>query len=159
MIRDRWPTDEDVTKAVSTALDALADGRPIPELLAEVADLHRPNNTFPAEVLLAVAADALRVAGVGRDRPIAIDGIRERFLPEWTFRGRNEHYKIRYTLYAAAALAGGVEPDLLEEAAWRNDDLHRYAALTMVIFMRAASEASGRTVPEICSAIARERSG
>lgn len=40
----------------------------------------------------------------------------ERFLPEFPARGRNRR-KLQYAVLAAAALHGGVEPDLLDEVA------------------------------------------
>jgi hypothetical protein len=46
-----------------------------------------------------------------------LQGLRERFLPELAFRGR-QHTKLQCAVLAAAALHGGTEPDLLDELAW-----------------------------------------
>jgi len=43
--------------------------------------------------------------------------ICQRFLPECTFRGR-QNKKLQYPVLAAAALRGGTDPDLLDEVAW-----------------------------------------
>ena len=42
--------------------------------------------------------------------------MRDRFLPECAFRGRQNH-KLQFAILAAAARRGGTEPDLLEEVA------------------------------------------
>jgi hypothetical protein len=56
-----------------------------------------------------------------RGRPAALEGLRERFLPECTFRGR-QNTKLRYAVLAAAALHGGTEPDPLDEVTWWQAD-------------------------------------
>jgi len=76
--------------------------------------LHPRNNTCPREVFLHLAADALNWCGANRSDPLSLEGIRDRFLPEATFRGR-QYNKFQYAVLAAAALHGGTEPDLLEE--------------------------------------------
>jgi hypothetical protein len=47
--------------------------------------------------------------GASRADPLPLEGLRERFLPECTFRGR-QNTKLRYAVLAAAALHGGTEP-------------------------------------------------
>src|SRR4029077_6122809 len=98
-------------------LDGLARDADIFELVSELAPLHPRDNTFPGEVFLRVAADALDWCRVSRVGPLPLEGLRERFLPECTFRGR-EIKKLQYAVLAAAALQGGTEPDLLDEVAW-----------------------------------------
>jgi hypothetical protein len=44
--------------------------------------------------------------------PLPLEGLPERFLPERTFRGR-QNTKLQYAVLAAAALHGGTEPDLV----------------------------------------------
>jgi hypothetical protein len=102
-------------------LDGLARDADIFELVSELAPLHPRNNTFPGEVFLHVAADALNWCGASRADPLPLEGLRERFLPECAFRGR-ENKKIQYAALAAAALHGGTEPDLLDEVAWWQTD-------------------------------------
>jgi hypothetical protein len=69
-------------------LDGLARDADIFEVLGALASLHPRNDTFPGEV----------------------------FLPECTFRGR-QNAKLRYAVLAAAAAHGGTEPDLPDEVA------------------------------------------
>ncbi len=97
-------------------LDGLARNADILRLASELAPLHPGNNTFPGEVFLRLAAGALDWCGASREEPLALEGIRERFLPECTFRGRQNH-KLQFAVLAAAALRGGAEPDLLDEVA------------------------------------------
>ncbi len=69
-------------------LDGLARDAGIFELVSELAPLHPRDNTFPGEVFLHVAADALNRCGASRADPLPLAGLRERFLPGCTFRGR-----------------------------------------------------------------------
>jgi hypothetical protein len=121
------PTPEDTVTARQTLLDGLARNADIFQLLTELAPLHPRDNTFPGEVFLRVAADALDWCGASRADPLPLEGLRERFLPETTFRGR-QNSKLQYAVLAAAALHGGTEPDLLDEVAWwQTDDFWQYA--------------------------------
>lgn len=97
------------------------------ELTGSVADLHPKNNTFPGEVFMGLAADALEIANPTRDNPIPYEGSREAFLPEGEFRGR-ENRKIQYAILTSASVRGGLDPDLLDEVTWwGTDDYWRYA--------------------------------
>ena len=70
-------------------------------------------------------------------------GLRERFLPERTFRGR-QNTELQYAVLAVAALHGGTEPDLLDEVAWRQtDDFWQYALFAAVAYIRAAASRAG----------------
>jgi hypothetical protein len=115
------PTPEDTVTARQTLLDGLARDAGIFELVSELAPLHPRDNTFPGEVFLHLAADALDWCGASRSGPLALEGLREQFLPECTFRGR-QNKKFQYAVLAAAALHGGTEPDLLDEVAWWQAD-------------------------------------
>ena len=92
-------------------LDGLARDADIFELVSELAALHPRDNTFPGKVFIRVAADALDWCGASRADPLPLEGLRERFLPEPTFRGR-ENRKLQYAVLAAAALrsATGLRP-------------------------------------------------
>jgi hypothetical protein len=121
------PAPEDAVTARQILLDGLARDADIFELLSELAPLHPRDNTFPGEVFLHVAADALDWCRASRTDPLPLEGLRERFLPECTFRGR-QNAKLQYAVLAAAALHGGTEPDLLDEVAWwQTDDFWQYA--------------------------------
>ena len=62
-------------------LDGLAREADIFELVSELAALHPRDNTFPGEVFIRVAADALDWCGASRADPLPLEGLRERFLP------------------------------------------------------------------------------
>ena len=82
--------------ARQTLLDGLARDADIFELVSELAPLHPRDNTFPGEVFLHLAADALDWCGASRSGPLALQGLREQFLPECTFRGRqNQEVPVR----------------------------------------------------------------
>ena len=83
-------------------LDGLARDADIFELVSELAPLHPRDNTFPGEVFLRLAADALDWCGASRADPLPLEGLRERFLPECTFRGR-ENTKLQYAVLAAGS--------------------------------------------------------
>jgi hypothetical protein len=120
-------TAEDTVTARRILLDGLARDADIFGLVTELAPLHPQNNTFPGEVFLHVAADALDWCRASRADPLPLEGLRERFLPECTLRGR-ENKKLQYAVLAAAAVHGGTEPDLLDEVAWwQADDFWQYA--------------------------------
>jgi hypothetical protein len=76
------PTPKDAATARRILLGGLAQSTEVSELVRELAPLHSPNNTFPGEVFLGVAADALDWCGASRADPLALEGMRERFLPE-----------------------------------------------------------------------------
>lgn len=121
-------------------LDGLARDADIFEVLSGLEPLHPRNDTFPGEVFLHLAADALDWCGASRAEPLPLDGLRERFLPECAFRGR-QSAKLQYAALAAAAVHGGTEPDLLDEAAlWQTDDFWQYAMYAAVTYIRAAAD-------------------
>src|SRR6266571_6509339 len=149
------PTPDDAVTARRVLLDGLACGTEMSGLLGELAPLHPPNNTFPGEVFLHVAADALDWCGASRADPLPLEGLRERFLPECAFRGR-ENKKLQYAVLAAAAVHGGTEPDLLDEVAWwQTDDFWQYALFTAVAYIRAAASRAGVPVRQACQDLAQ----
>ena len=88
-------------------------------------------------------------------RPAALEGLRERFVPERTFRSR-QNSKLRYAVLAAAALHGGTEPDLLDEVAWwQSDDFWQYALFAAVAYVRAAASRAGVPVRQACQDLAQ----
>jgi hypothetical protein len=144
------PVPGDAVTARQTLLAGLARDADIFELVSELAPLHPRDNTFPGEVFLRLAADALNWCGASRADPLPLEGLRERFLPECTFRGR-QNTKLQYAVLAAAALHGGTEPDLLDEVAWwQADDLWQYALFAAVAYIRAAASRAGVPVRQAC---------
>jgi hypothetical protein len=152
------PTPEDAATARRALLDGLARDAGIFEILSGLAPLHPRNDTFPGEVFLHLAADALEWCGASRAEPLPLEGLRERFLPECAFRGR-QNAKLQYAVLAAAAVHGGTEPDLLDEVAWwQADDFWQYAMYAAVGYIRAAASRAGVSVRQACQDL-NERPG
>jgi hypothetical protein len=144
------PTAEDAMTARRTLLNGLTRDADVFEVLGALAALHPRNDTFPGEVFLRLAADALEWCGATPADPLPLEGLRERFLPECAFRGR-QNAKLRYAVLAAAAVHGGAEPDLLDEvASWQADDFWQYATYAAVAYIRAAASRAGVPVHQAC---------
>lgn len=144
------PTPGDAMTARRALLDGLADDADIFEVLGGLAPLHPRNDTFPGEVFLHLAADALAWCGASRAEPLPLEGLGERYLPECAFRGR-QNAKLQYAVLAAAAVHGGTEPDLLDEVAWwQTDDFWQYAMYAAVAYIRAAASRAGVPVHRAC---------
>ncbi len=77
----KGPSDQDYEKAARLALSGLADGTDLDPIMEQLASLHPRNNTFPAEVLLELAAEAIGESGASPAEPIQYEGIRDRYLP------------------------------------------------------------------------------
>jgi hypothetical protein len=149
------PAPEDAGTARRILLDGLARDADVWELVSELALLHRRDDTFPGEVFLRLAADALDWCGARRADPLPLEGLRERFLAERAFRGRRDS-KFQYAVLAAAALHGGTEPDLPGEVAgWRAGDFWQYALSAAVACIRAAAGRAGGPVRQACQDLAR----
>lgn len=149
------PAPQDTITASRTLLDGLARDVGIVELVGELAPLHPRNNTFPGEVFLHLGADALDWSGASRADPVALEGMRERFLPELALRGRDKR-KLQFAVLAVAALRGGAEPDLLDEVAWwQSDDFWQYALFAAVAYIRAAADRAGVPVRQVCRELAQ----
>jgi hypothetical protein len=152
------PTDEDQMDAVRLVLLGLGTGEDHDSIMDRLGQLQLPNNTFPAEVLLELAAEAIGEAGASQAEPIEYDGIRELYLPEYEFRGKSQHHKSHYALTAAAMIRAGIYPDLLDEGYWWGiEDMWRYAFYAVVAYARAASERTGRSLEEVADAMAEHR--
>jgi hypothetical protein len=150
MSKTRRPTPEDADKARQILLRGLAREADLSELLGEAEPLHPRNNTFPGEIFLGLAADALAWCGASRTEQLPLEGLQERFLPEYSGRGRDRR-KLQYAVLAAAALHGGAEPDLLDEVVWwQTDDFWQYALLAAAAFIRAAANRAGVPVHQAC---------
>jgi hypothetical protein len=151
-------TPQDAAAARRILLDGLARDSDVSDLADELAFLHPRNDTFPGEVFLHVAADALDWCGASRAEPLALEGMRDRFLPECAFRGR-QHRKLQFAILAAAALRGGTDPDLLEEVAWwQTDDFWQYALYAAVAYIRAAAGRAGMPVRQACQELVQRNS-
>ena len=143
------PTDEDRLEAQRRLLVGLAAGVDVSDLSATLFDLHPKNDTFPGEVFMRLGADALAIAGFTRDDPLPYEGLRETYLSECEFKGR-ENRKIQFALLCCASLNGGLKPDLLDEVVWwQTDDFWRYSLLAAVALIRASADRRGMSVPDL----------
>jgi hypothetical protein len=124
-------------------------------LIQKLGAQHLRHNTFPAEVLLELAADAIEESGASPNEPLQYEGMRDRVLPEFDFRGKLPQHKSHYALMAAAMIRAGVYPDLLNEAAgWGIEDMWEYAFYALLLYGRAAAERTGQRPEAIATAIA-----
>jgi hypothetical protein len=145
----------DRTVAIRIVLAGIASGIDVGDLARELAPLHPKNNTFPGEVFLELAADAIDEAGASRQNTIDFDGIRERYLPEAAAHTKAQHHKEKYALRAAAMLRGGVDPGLLDEVIWwQSDDLWFWSLEALLTYIRVAAERAELEVAEVCERIA-----
>ncbi len=158
MASSAGPTDEDFDSAARLGLLGLSDGQVPDSVMEQLAALHPRHNTFPAEVLLELAADAIAESGASRGEPIQYEGMRDRLLPEYDFRGKSQQHKSHYALMAAAMIRAGVNPDLLDEAhGWGIDDMWEYAFYALVLYARLAAERTRRPPEAVAAAIAKRR--
>jgi hypothetical protein len=154
----RLPSENEAYEAVDRLLTAIEVKGDIFDALEGIRPLHPKHNTFPGEVFMRLAADALKVGGVSREHPISEEGLVDRYLPECEFRGRDNR-KIRYALLAMAATHGGIEVDLLDEIAyWATDDFWSYAGFAAVASIRAVGDQRGLPLAELCQRL-RGRAG
>jgi hypothetical protein len=155
MAATRGRTTEDRSQAIRIALDWIAAGVELADLTRQLEPLHPKHDTFPGEVFLELAADALEEGGIRRDQPVDYEGIRERYLPERQFRGRREHHRSHYALRAVAMIRSGITPDLLEEVGWWDtNDLWVWSLYALLIYARVAAERTGEPVAVICRRLA-----
>jgi len=119
-----------------------------------VAPAHVRGRFTPDVAMLELAVTALELTCPPGAEPLAYEGLRERYLPEVTFRGRVEHRNSQYALYAAACMHGGLQPDLLSDAGWWQSPLWTYAVFAVVIYARAAAERLDVALSEIAQRIA-----
>jgi hypothetical protein len=153
------PTDEDRLEAIRIALTGIARGGDLGDVRWQLDSLHPQHNTFPGEVLLELAADAIELAGASRDNPIEFEGIRERYLPECGAHTRAQHQHSKYALRAAAMIRAGVDPGLLDEVVWWASDHFWFWALdALIVYARVAAERMGVPVSHVCEQLA-ERHG
>ena len=138
------------------ALSGIAASESLGKLKAELEPLHPTHDTFPSEVLLDLAADAIEEAGASRAEPIEFEGIRERYLPECAAHTKEQHYKSEFAIRVAAMIRAGADPGLLDEAAWwRVDDLWMWSLDALVVYVRVAADRTEAAVGEVCERLAR----
>lgn len=155
MARTSPPTTEDHATAIRVALSGAARGDGAADIAAQLAPLHPRNDTFPGELLLELAADAIALSGASRHAPIEFEGIRERYLPEAAAHTRAQQDHSKFALRAAAMLRAGVDPGLLDEVSWwRSDDLWFWSLEAFIVYVRVAADRTGDRVDAICRQLA-----
>ncbi len=152
------PTDQDYVDAARLGLLGLMADQDSDSIMEQLVALHPRNNTFPAEVLLELAAEAIAEAEASPAKPIQYEGLREQYLPEYHFRGKSQQHKSHCALMAAAMIRAGIYPDLLDEAyGWGIEDMWEYAFYALVLYVRVAAELTGRLPEVVARAIAGRR--
>jgi hypothetical protein len=141
-------------QAQEALLSGLRRGDDVYDLMGAVAPAHVRGRFTPDVAMLELAVTALELACPPGAEPLTYEGLRERYLPEVTFRGRIEHRNSQYALYAAACMRGGLQPDLLSDAGWWQSPLWTYAVFAVVIYARAAAERLDVALSEIAQRIA-----
>jgi hypothetical protein len=158
MAASAGPSQDDYDDAARLGLLGLTAGQDLDSIMERMAELHPRNNTFPAEVLLELAAEAIAESGASSAEPLQYEGMRDRYLPEYAFRGKSQQHKSHYALSAAALIRAGVYPDLLDEAyGWGIDDMWEYGFYALLVYARAAAERTGRPLEVVATAIAKRR--
>ena len=153
------PTEEEAREGVDRLLVAAETGGDIFDALNEIRPLHPKDNTFPGEIFMRLAADALDEGGVSREQPMSEERLVPGYLPECQFRWRDKR-KIRYALMAASATHAGIEVDLLDEVVyWGTDDFWTYAGFTAVACIRAVADQRAIPLPELCGRLRARSSG
>lgn len=138
------------------ALSGFAQGIDLGSMLRTLEPFHPRNDTFPGEVLMRLAADALQEAGVSRQDPVEYHQIRERYLPEIEFRSRSDHLKSHYAFRAVAMTHGGVTPDLLDDASWwQADDFWIFSTYALLAYLRLAATRRNEPVADLCRRLAQ----
>jgi hypothetical protein len=151
------PPDDDRLRAIDLALSGLVRDDDLRDVAARLELLHPANDTFPAEVLLELAADAIDISGASLRSPLEFEAIRGRYLPDGIAHTKAQHDKSKFALRAAAMLRGGVDPGLVDEMQWwRSDDLWYWSLEALAAYVRAAADRTGESVESVCQRLAGE---
>jgi hypothetical protein len=148
------PASEDRAEALRRFLVGLARGDDANQLSSEIADLHVRYNTFPGEVFVELAAEALDVVGSKRADVVVFRELLSRHLPEVEFRGK-EHRRIQYAVLTPFAVRGGHEPDLLDEVTYWIEQYWQFALFGAVAIVRECAERSGTPIETFVSELAK----
>ena len=116
--------------------------------MSELAPPHPRDNTFPGEVFVRVAADALEWCGASPADP-APGGNASGSCPSApSAAGKTK--KLQYAVLAAAALHGGTNRTCLMRCWWQTDDFWQYTLFAAVAYIRAAASRAGVPVRQAC---------
>ena len=108
--RAAGPSDEDHDNAARLGLLGLTAAHGLESTMERLAALYPRNNAFPAEVLLELAGEAIAESGASPAEPIVYEGMRNRYLPEYGFRGKSSQHKSHDALMAAAMVGRASTP-------------------------------------------------
>lgn len=147
-------TDANVIEAKRRLLAGLVRGDDANGIAADIADLHVRHNTFPGEIFMAVAADALRMAGTELNDRVAYRALLADHLPEVEFRGK-DHRRIQYAVLTVFAAHGGLEPDLLDEVTYWIEQYWQFALFAAIAIVRHCAVRSGTSVGSFATELAR----
>jgi hypothetical protein len=78
-------------QAQEAVLSGLVRGDDVDDLMIAIAPNHVPGRFSPDVAMLELAVTALELACPSGAEPLTYEGLRERYLPEVTIRGRVEH--------------------------------------------------------------------
>src|SRR4051812_3362416 len=143
--------------AQAAILSGLAGGNDdVFELMTAVLPYDVPGLFTPDVALLEVAAAALGLACPPGAERLEYEGLTDRYLSDLALDGRTVRRRTQYAIYAAACLRGGLHPDLLGEAGGWEPRLWTYAVSAVVLYVRAAADRAGLTVPQVAVKVAGE---
>ncbi|MGO8859279.1 MAG: hypothetical protein ACLQRH_00705 [Acidimicrobiales bacterium] len=158
MASSAGPTDDKHDNAARLGLLGLTAPQDLDSIMEQLAALHPRNDTFPAEVLLELAGEAIAESGASAADPSCTKECATAISPRYDFRGKSPQHKSHYALMAAAMIRAGVYPDLLDEAYGRGpDDMWKYAFYALVLYTRVAADRTGRPLEAVVAAIAKRR--
>ena len=123
-------------------LDGLARDADIFEELGALASLHPRNDTFPGEVFLRLAADALEWCRASPADPLPLGTTRA--VPARGHLPRQAERQAPVRGAGRGSCPRRTELDLLDEvASWQADDFWQYAMYAAVAYIRAAASRAG----------------
>ncbi|HEY5025113.1 MAG TPA: hypothetical protein VII76_09060 [Acidimicrobiales bacterium] len=151
----RKPTESDRREAIRSLLVGLRRGTELPDLALSLEALHPRDNTFPGEVFMEVAVQAMDLAGI-EQRDLPYEELLNNHLPEYEFRDRRAQ-KIKFAILATGASRGGISPDLLDEVIWwRTDDFWFYALAAAAAIIRSSAAKQAVPIADLIGRLALE---
>jgi hypothetical protein len=136
-------------QAQRALLDGLRRGDDLSQL--ERAVRQSKTKAFTPDVaVLQVGVAAMDLAEVDRNTPIAKADLVTLHLSEIDFRNQRAlQERTTYALYAAAAMRGGLEPDILEDMYWwRTRDIMEYAVIAATAYVRACAQRRQQSIQQ-----------
>ena len=124
--------------------------------MEKLAALHIRDNTFPAEVLLELAAEAIEESGTSPAEPMHYEGMPRSTSPRVPLPRQAASTQEPLCADGRRDDQGRRLPDLLDEAAgWGIEDMWEYAFYALLLYGRTAAERTRQPPEAIAAAIAR----